>query len=181
MHSSRRADQGAVWEAIDDKMTAMSARSHTEAMGAIYEQHRAFLEKYVAAFRHRPGQVGAVFLLGARFAGLDLFAHEPTFAVLLPKLLRSYALDALELDSKRPLDLPAKAAHGLIADVATAPAQEYPGVGLGRDVRIDSPAVAGAALVAGDAVLHLAAFRRASLESGGYRRASHRASGMPRG
>ena len=35
---SRAADQGAVWEDIDAKMAAMSARSDTGAMGDIYEQ-----------------------------------------------------------------------------------------------------------------------------------------------
>ena len=177
---SRHSDQGAVWDAIDDKMAAMSVSSHTDAMGAIYEQHRASLDDYVVAFRHRPEQVGAVFLVGSRFAGLDLFAHESTFAALLPKLLRGYALDALEVDSMNGHGPPATAAHRLIAELTAAPAQVYPSVGLGRDVRIDSPAVAGAALVAGDAVLHLAAFRRESFESGRYRRASRRASGMPR-
>ncbi len=177
---SRRSDQGAVWDAIDDKLAAMSVSSPTDAMGAVYEQHRASLEDYVAAFRHRPGQVGAVFLVGARFAGLDLFAHESTFAALLPKLLRGYALDALEVDSNSGHAPPVATAHRLIAGVVVAEARDYPAVGLGRDVRIDSPAVAGAALVAGDAVLHLAAFGRegeaASFEPGRYRRASQRRS-----
>ena len=176
---SRRSDQGAVWDAIDDKLAAMSASSPTDAMGAVYEQHRASLEDYVAKFRQRPGQVGAVFLVGSCFAGLDLFAHESTFSALLPKLLRGYALDALEVDSKQA-PTPASAAHRLIAGVIVAEARDYPAVGLGRDVRIDSPAVAGAALVAGDAVLHLAAFGRDSqtegFESGTYRRASRRRS-----
>lgn len=177
---SRHSDQGAVWDAIDDKLAAMSVSSPTDAMGAVYEQHRASLEDYVAAFRQRSGQVGAVFLVGSGFTGLDLFAHESTFAALLPKLLRGYALDALEVDSKRPLAPPAKAAQRLIAGVVAAEARDYPAVGLGRDVRIDSPAVAGAALVAGDALLHLAAFGRdgqaEGFESGTYRRASQRRS-----
>ena len=177
---SRRSDQGAVWDAIDDKLAAMSASSPTDAMGAVYEQHRASLEDYVAAFRHRPGQVGAVFLVGSCFAGLDLFADESTFAALLPKLLRGYALDALEVDSRQGAAPAAAAAHRLIAGVLVAEARDYPAVGLGRDVRIDSPAVAGAALVRGDAVLHLAAFGRdgeaESCEPGPYRRASRRRS-----
>ncbi len=173
---SRHSDQGAVWDAIDDKLAAMSVSSPTDAMGAVYEQHRAFLEDYVAAFRQRPGQVGAVFLVGSCFAGLDLFAHESTCAALLPKLLRGYALDALEVESKQA----PTPAHRLIAGVIVAEARDYPAVGLGRDVRIDSPAVAGAALVAGDAVLHLAAFGRdgeaEAFESGTYRRAGRRRS-----
>ena len=176
--ADRRADQGAVWNAIDKKMTALSASSATAAMADIYERHRVPLEDYVTGFRQQPGQVGAVFLVGARFAGLDLFAHESTFAVLLPKLLRGYALDALELDAKEGAVPPAATAQRLMAAVAAAGSRDHPAVGLGRDVRIDSPTVAGAALVADDAVLHLAAFGREdgpeALEPGPYRRASRR-------
>ena len=83
---SRAADQGAVWEDIDAKMAAMSARSDTGAMGDIYEQNRRSLDDFVAAFGQQPGQVGAVFMVGTTFAGVDLFAHEATFGGLLPKL-----------------------------------------------------------------------------------------------
>ena len=67
---SRASDQGAVWEDIDAKMAAMSARSDTGAMSDIYEQHRGSLDDYVVAFGQQPGQVGAVFLVGATFAGV---------------------------------------------------------------------------------------------------------------
>ena len=181
---SRRADQGAVWEDIDAKMATMSARSDTGAMSDIYEQHRGSLDDYVVAFGQQPGQVGAVFLVGATFAGVDLFAHEATFAGLLPKLARSYALDALEVDAKTPFKSPAAIAQGLLADVVAAQARAYPAVGQGHDVRIESPTVAGGALVEGEAVLHLAAFRRDAEGgpngSGGYRRASQRRAGRMR-
>ena len=54
----------------------------------------------------------------------------------------------------------------------------------GQDVSIESPSVAGGALVEGDAVLHLAAFRRDAEGGpngpGGYRRASQRRAGRLR-
>ena len=157
---SRAADQGAVWEDIDAKMATMSARSDTGAMSDIYEQNRGSLDDYVVAFGQQPGQVGAVFMVGTTFAGVDLFAHEATFAGLLPKLARSYALDAMELNPKTPFKPPKASAQRLVADVVAAQARAYPAVGEGQDVRIESRTVAGGALVEGDAVLHLAAFRR---------------------
>ena len=98
--------------------------------------------------------------------------------MLLPKLLRSYALDALELRAGKPIEPRADFAQRLVADVVAAQAQAYPAVGMGEDVRIESPSVAGGALAADGAVLHLAAFRRDAqrgpAEAGGYRRASQR-------
>ncbi|MDE2904462.1 MAG: TIGR02452 family protein, partial [Acidobacteriota bacterium] len=129
---SRHSDQGAVWDAIDDKLAAMSVSSPTDAMGAVYEQHRASLDDYVAAFRSRPGQVGAVLLVGSRFAGLDLFAHESTCAALLPKLLRGYALDALEVDSESGHAPPPAAAPRVIAGIVAGGARADPAGGLGR-------------------------------------------------
>ena len=175
---SRHADQGAVWAEIDAKMATMAACSDTDAMADIYEQHRGSLDDYVGAFEQQTGQVGAVFVVGTRFAGVDLFAHDETFGVLLPKLLRSYALDALELRAGKPIEPRTDFAQRLVADVLAAQAQKYPAVGMGEDVRIESPAVAGGALAADGAVVHLAAFRRDAqrgpAEAGGYRRASQR-------
>ena len=128
---SRAADQGAVWEDIDAKMATMSARSDTGAMSDIYEQHRGSLDDYVVAFGQQPGQVGAVFMVGTTFAGVDLFAHEATFAGLLPKLARSYALDAMELNPKTPFKPPKASAQRLVADVVAAQARAYPAVGVG--------------------------------------------------
>ena len=125
-----------------------------------------------------------VFLVGTTFAGVDLFAHEATFAGLLPNLARSYGLDAMELDAKTPFKPPKASAQRLVADVVAAQARAYPAVGQGQDVRIESPTVVGGALVEGDAVLHLAAFRRDAEGgpngSGGYRRASQRRAGRMR-
>ena len=176
--TSRRSDQGAVWDNIAAKMEALPTASDTGAMGDIYEQHRTSIDAYVGAFQRQPGQVGAVFLAGTRFAGLDLFAHASAFEVLFPKLVRSYALDAMELHSAQTFAPPAAVAGQLLDAVAAADAREYPAVGQGRDVRIESASVTAAALVAEDAVLHLAAFRREGegngSNSGRYRRASRR-------
>ena len=130
-----------MWAEIDAKMATMAARSDTGAMGDIYEQNRGSLDEFVGAFGQQPGQVGAVFLVGTTVAGLDLFAHEVTFAGLLPKLTRSYALDALELDVKTPFKPSAALAQGLVADAVAAQARAYPVVGQGQDVRIESPTV----------------------------------------
>ena len=58
-------------------------------------------------------------MVGTTFAGVDLFAHEATFAGLLPKLARSYALDAMELNPKTPFKPPKASAQRLVADVVS--------------------------------------------------------------
>ena len=50
----------------------------------------------------QPGQVGAVFAIRGQIAGLDVFDSPRTWASLMPKLVRSYGLDALEAAVRWP-------------------------------------------------------------------------------
>ena len=176
---SRSSDQGEVWGTIDRKMARMRASSVTDSMSDIYEQNRGTVDSYVSAFKRKQDQVGAVFLVGDGFAGIDLFAHDSAFEKVFPKLVRSYALDAMELPAAQDFQPSQALAGKLLADLNGCGMQDYPAVGEGRDVRIESEGIAGAALVAADEVLHLAAFRREqagghSGSRGNYRRAGSR-------
>jgi hypothetical protein len=75
-----------------------------------------------------------------RLVGAELFDSPRTFAQLLPKLVRSYGLDALD--------------HRLPRDSAPA------AVGLGEDLRIEAKEMVAAALVHEGKVVHLSAFVR---------------------
>ena len=68
----------------------------TGAMSAIFEKHANRLDEFVNRLQAQPDQVGAVFALGDAICGLDVFDNPATFAALLPKLVRSYGIDALE-------------------------------------------------------------------------------------
>jgi hypothetical protein len=92
----RDTDQGAVWRDVADKSARMAARSQTSAMSDIFEQHHATVEEYVAGLAPVERQVGALFAIGGRVAGLELFDVPDTLASYLPTLMRSYALDAME-------------------------------------------------------------------------------------
>ena len=69
----RRSKQGRVWEDISFKMAALGSRSATQAVEQVYQDHRASLNDFVKRMRARPGQVGAVFAIGGRVAGAELF------------------------------------------------------------------------------------------------------------
>ena len=161
-----RSDQGAVWEAIADKARRMGARSRTGAVQDVYHRHRYRVEDYVKAFPGVDGQIGAVFALGARVAGAELFDHPRVLSVMLPKLVRSYALDAMEI-AREAHEVPgAEMARAFLGDVAAAETEVRPGVGLGEDVRLSGANVVGAALVRDGEVVHLSAFRKPA-EAGG--------------
>jgi hypothetical protein len=160
MRSSGRriSDQQDVWSLIADKSARLGALSDTAAMSAMFESCHTTVEAFVAAFTPVEGQVGGVFFVNGRAAGVELFDVPGTWRTLAPKLLRSYALDALDrTDSPVAFDAAADAA-ALIRALTTSQASIFPAVGFGEDVRFDGAGVLGAALVGVGKAIHVSAF-----------------------
>jgi hypothetical protein len=154
----RASDQGAVWHRIAEKSSRLSAASDTAAMSAVYDKLDTPLEQFVAAFPPIEHQVGAVFIINGRHAGLELFDAASTWRKLAPKLLRSYAVDAIDRRRQRSRKLEPKAATAFATSVASSAASVFPGTGDGEDVRLSGTDIAGAALVAGGRAVHVSAF-----------------------
>ncbi|MBI5947289.1 MAG: hypothetical protein HY875_04035 [Chloroflexi bacterium] len=157
-HEGRaRSNQGEVWREIQSKAARMEAGSETGAMRAIYERHRGRIEDYTAAFRALPLQAGAVFSIGGQPAGLELFDAPATFARVLPKLVRSYALDAMEGApvSPPPADW---LVRNFLSRVGQAGVERFPTVGAGEMLRLSGAGITGSALLEAERIVHLAAF-----------------------
>lgn len=159
---ARRAHQGEVWREIDAKAARMRARSATGAMGSFYERYAAAMDKFVATIVAVPDQVGVVFAIGDQRLGLDVFDKPETLAAMLPKLVRSYGIDALDRgryggDEGRPPDSKA-AVEELLDNIRGASYEDHEAVCMGRDVLITADQLAAGALVVDDAVVHLTAF-----------------------
>ncbi len=165
LHSrgSRHADQGQVWAAIDEKLECLGTFSPTRAMGAVYEQHQDEIGAYIDPPSTVDGQVWAVFVVSGEVSGVDLFDAPATLVALWPKLVSSYALDALSTKAQRR-DLPAppadpEAVGAFLDAVGNAEVGRFPAIGAGEDLRLRASGVAGGALWFDGRVLHLGAFR----------------------
>ena len=163
----RYSDQGQVWREISAKARRMSVASPTDAMAAIFDDHAKGVEEYVDAFAAGGEDSGAVFAIGDEVVGLDFFSEPATFRAMLPKLVRSYAVDALEQAGEQVCEKAKKKARGFLDRLRAADEREYPAVGLGTDIRLTGPGVVGGALVVGGDCVHLAAF--ATPQNGGGR------------
>jgi hypothetical protein len=158
------ADQGAVWDEIADRSRALQIHSPTMAMHALYEQRTGRLADYEQAFPVVEGAVGVAVTLGSQLAGADLFDQPATAARLWARLVRSYALDALDAPAGNGCDKGQVA--GFLARLASARTEVYPSLGVGQDVRLGGAGVEGAALVYEDVVVHLSAFPAAAPANG---------------
>ncbi len=155
----RNSDQGAVWGDIDKKAASLGARSATGAMSAIFERHALNITDFVKAFNSVPGEVGVIFAMAGLVVGFDLFDHHETLRKLFPKLVRSYALDALDIIPKSTVPPSHEAAMGILSDVCEARSFAEPAIGIGKDVRYAGTDVVGAALWAQDRYIHVCGFR----------------------
>ena len=151
----RRSDQSEVWSNIARKAANMNAKSPTGAMSAVYERHALSIEGYVHHFTCDPQECGVLFALGKHVMGMDLFDHPATMKRMFSKLLRSYAVDAIE----KPDGLAAgeQSAERFIQRISDCQAFTEPAVGLGKDVRLGGSATGGA-LWERNRYVHLCAF-----------------------
>jgi len=156
----RHSDQGEVWGDIADKMCSMDVESGTHAIADAYEHFSVSVEEYVQAFKTSTNQVGACFAINGRIRGIELFDVSDTCGKLMPKLIRSYALDAIEERHESAAN-GTQSVEEFIQSVAVAPADSFDALGEGEDLRIRSITIAGGALAARDRVVHLCAFSQA--------------------
>ena len=165
---SRRSDQSAIWDEIASKSERLAAASPTQAMNAMYDSKAVALDAYQGAFAWAEQQAGVVFAFGSATMGLDLMDHPCTMRTMLPKLVRSYALDAVEAPHA-----PAVATSGaaeFLARVGKSEPLIRPAVGMGEDVRLTGEGISGAALWSEQQYIHVCAFTTNGTSSpGGFR------------
>lgn len=157
---SRRADQGEIWNDISAKMAERNVASDTYAMSDIYENLERDLRRTEQSFAIQRGQSGAVFASGGRVAGIELFDSPEAFAKCFGKTVRAYAMDVPQ--DAAPVDTKAALAdvRQFLQEMIGAVTERYAALGEGEDVRLSGADVSGGALVNGERVVHLAAYRR---------------------
>jgi hypothetical protein len=161
----RFSDQRAVWAGVDKMLYALGAASSTRALSDGFNEHVNAIDEYLAAFAGRTGQVGVIYCIGGVLAGLDLFGSQRIFATAFPKLVRGLALQALagyDKDGRPSLE-----ELNFLRSALNAPADRFPAVGLGEELRIDTDGIGGGALHLNTGLVHLFAFvRRTAANSG---------------
>ncbi len=162
----RRSNQDEVWNHINEKMHNMDSHSHTSAMGKMFDDNKSSLDDYVNAFSFEQNQCGAVFSIDGKIKGLELFDNQESYQLLMKKLLRSYALDAIEARQQMELELkkpdPVMTSEQEVSlflkNLETVDVKQFPGTDLGDDLRLDAPEISGGGLYYQDKLIHLCVF-----------------------
>ena len=160
-----RSNQGEVWHEIENLAMNLDARSPSMAMSEIYRKEAPSIQKYVKNFDLTDSQVGAVFMINGKVAGMDCFGKPETFSKVFEKLVESYALDAIDSLGKNMENAKkgTKSEAGKFIEASSECRVEvHQSVGLGTDCRLDSDHSTGFALAHDKQVMHMSLFARAA-------------------
>jgi hypothetical protein len=118
------------------------------------------VDLFVDALRLPPQAVGALFSLNGRPVGLELFESPVLCTRLSGKIIRSWALDAIEGSEEQGAF--SRPTSDQIADfietMIATPSKRFQVAGLGETVRFLGDKITGGALVLGDRILHVMVF-----------------------
>lgn len=157
------ADQGQVWDEVARTSRELGSDSPTMAMADAYETGKRDLDNALRAFESSlpENAVATMVFVGGKFICLDMLQPAKRFALLYPKLLRGYGLEALLQGGATPKDFdPESSALRIMAEIAGAWVEEQPAADLGYDLRLESKRVSGSALVWQDEIVQISVFPR---------------------
>ncbi|MCX7019996.1 MAG: hypothetical protein NTY46_13610 [Candidatus Sumerlaeota bacterium] len=142
---SHSSDQNLVWREIDKAMSVCPVSSPTSAMEHLYDTQTPQADAVVDALKPEPRQLGHVVITDGRVQGADVFHDSELYGKLHRKLVRSYTVARTKGDEAccvNSRDL----AEQFLAIASRVRSEVHPGISLGRDHRIDTPVLLGAAL-----------------------------------
>jgi len=129
------SEQGEVWREVARKLDAMGSVSPSQAFDQVYQDHSSRLDDLMKRLVAPDGCQGAAFAISGTITGADLFDQVATLDKLWPKLIRSYALDALDLKPEEKAgDVDRPGLERWVRGAALAPREPFKSPGAGQDI-----------------------------------------------
>ena len=158
---SRRGDQGAVWNEVDDVLACKGVISRTAAAADADEAYRRDSARFdaveeLAALGPLPSQCGIAITHGRWVAAVELFGAPHLLAAHWEALIRSHLLEPPSVTGEPSAARALWALHRF----AFAEAQAAPGVGLGTERRVEDSKMVGHALTLDEKIVHAGFFTK---------------------
>jgi len=175
-----QGNQGGVWDGVARMEEAAGVHSRTGAMKDVFEAKGAALDDYLKNFRAVDGEKGILIFIAGKAAGMDFVSRGPAFGVLYPKLIKSYAMEAMLVRERektaKAKDEAKKAgarpdseqARAFLKRAAECEEKRYESVGMGWSYRYSGTGIVGSALAVDEKIVHMAFFSTSEAESSGY-------------
>jgi hypothetical protein len=153
-----RSDQGGVWERIASLVADTGVHSRTGAMHDVFREKGDDLDGLVQGFDCAQGQKGLITFIHGEVAGFEIFSSARAFGLLFPKLVRSYAMEALTVKGDKRKVASAAKAQAFLGRLDKCLVSRHPSVGYGEDIRFEAAGVVGSGLLHQGAFVHAAFF-----------------------
>ena len=147
--------QRVIWNEINRKLTVTKTISATSSMRDIYTSLNDEISRYVEDFQslnHKT--IGFVGVAGNRILGCDIFANSFIYRKFENKLIRSYALDAIEYQKKESGEPDVEIFFNNLKKVLNKRIAKR----LNRNIRIMGEDFLGQALIHNTHRMHISAF-----------------------
>jgi len=161
------SDQGTVWTSIDEMSEQTGIHSQTAAMKDMYEAKEKELDEYLNTFTCLPQQKGLLTFIDEEIVGFDFLSLDTAYALLHPKLVKSYAMEALMQKAPKSDKPSADKAKDFLKEVGRCKEKKYKSVGKGNDHRFEGKQLVGSALKFQKKVIHMAFFSITESEKAG--------------
>lgn len=115
-------DQAGVWSTVNVTALANMVVTTSGSLQHVYDDKKVsdHLDRYIRALRARLGAkniIGVVVAVDGKVQLADIFASPSLFQAYLPKLLKSYALEALSSGGTKGSDVPSVDARAFLSPV----------------------------------------------------------------
>lgn len=155
-----RSSQDSVWRSVRSLVEDSCTASATTALADVYHSRERALTEAGEALPLHQGQVAALAFLGPRFLAFDMLADPDAFAQIHPRLVRGYAVEALDHPPTTATDL-AEAEHLLWLITRTRLHSARPaGIAERHTLGSDQDLVLGSVLTMNGVVMQASAFAR---------------------
>jgi len=154
------AGQQAVWDSVDESCKGAGVSAPTQALNALYNDGRVRtrVDRIVDKLRDLPDEYpymnGVVVQVGNRIVALDVFPDRRVLVSLWPKLVRSYALEAV-LNDQEANPISRGQLRDYLADVAEGSWRRSSTPGDGTLYTLHESGRDGQALILPEGLLHL--------------------------
>jgi hypothetical protein len=158
------ADQGEIWARVDHMAAGHKVSSSTANLSDVYEAKMKDFDSFIGALKPGPSANGLAVFLGKDLMAVDLFHRRDIHAEYFPRLLRAAAFEAQLVRDQKTATAEAEAKYRsteFLEGIEGADAEDFPGVGVGKEKRFSHQSLDGFQLVHGGHTIHLAAFRKA--------------------
>lgn len=165
------ADQGAVWQEVDQSLAMAACSAPTAALHDAYTAREKDLADFRGSLKLPNETVGAAVFHGSEFRGLDIFDRHSTLRYFWESLIDSYAIEwlmAAGQEEGSDSDAARKMLPDILQRAAEAKWEAFNSPGEGKDYRFSSDTLTGSALIwRKRTVVHLQVFpNRADQQQG---------------